>query len=77
MSTISSFKSKENKHDAYRRKDCMKKFCESLILKQKKMKLLTKEQQESYENATTCCICKEKFGNKQLKDKNYRNVRDH
>ena len=30
MSTISSFKSIENKHDVYRGKDCMKKFCESL-----------------------------------------------
>ena len=30
ISTISSFKSIENKHDVYRRKDCMKKFSESL-----------------------------------------------
>ena len=30
MSTILSFESLENKHDAYRGKDCMKKFCESL-----------------------------------------------
>ena len=30
MSTISSFKSMENKHDEYRSKDCTKKFCESL-----------------------------------------------
>ena len=30
MSTISSFKSIENKHDVYRGKDCMKKYCESL-----------------------------------------------
>ena len=29
MSTISSFESIENKHDVYRSKDCMKKFCES------------------------------------------------
>ena len=35
------------------------------------MKLLTKEQQESYENAKICYICKEKFENK------YRKVRDH
>ena len=27
LSTISSFKSIENKHDVYRGKDCMKKFC--------------------------------------------------
>ena len=50
----------------------MKKFCESLrehameinILKKKNMKLLTKEQQESYDNAETCYICKKKIENK-------------
>ena len=55
---ISSFKSIENKRDLYRGKDCMKKFWESLRehtmkiinFKNKKMKLLTKEQRESYEN---------------------------
>ena len=30
MSKILSFKNKENKHDVYRGKDCMKTFCESL-----------------------------------------------
>ena len=30
MSTTSSFKSIESKHDVYRGKDCMKNFCESL-----------------------------------------------
>ena len=30
MSTISSFRSIENKHDVYRGKDCIKKFCEFL-----------------------------------------------
>ena len=57
VSTKSSFKSIENKHDVYRSKDSMKTFCKSLrkhameIINFKKMKLLTKEQQESYENA--------------------------
>ena len=49
MSTISSFKSKENKQDVYRVKDCMKKFQESLRehameiinFKKKEMMLLT------------------------------------
>ena len=49
MSTISSFKSIENKHDVYRGKGCMKMFCEflreyvmkTINLKKKKMKLLT------------------------------------
>ena len=45
--------------------------------KKKKMKLLTKEQQGSYENANICYICKEKFQNKYLKDKKYHLGRDH
>ena len=41
------------------------------------MKLLTKEQQESYENPKICYICKKKFENKYFKGKRYRKVRDH
>ena len=41
------------------------------------MKLLTKEQQESHENAKIFQICKEKFENKYLKDTKYCKVRDH
>ena len=41
------------------------------------MKLLKKELKESYENAKLCYICKEKFENKYLKNKNYCKVRDH
>ena len=33
------------------------------------MKLLTNQQQESYENAKIYHFCKEKFENKYLKDK--------
>ena len=52
MPTIFSFRSIENKHDVYRGKDSMKKFCESLrenAMKinnfiKKKLKLLTKIQ---------------------------------
>ena len=75
MSTI-SFKSLENKHDVYRGKDCIKKFCKSLrkqainIINYKKMNLLTKEQKQSYENAKIYYIYKEKFENKYVKDKN-------
>ena len=85
VSTISSFRSIENKQDVYRGKDCVKKFCEFLRehamkiinFKMRKMKLLTKEQQESYENAKICYICEEKFENIYLKDKKYHKVRDH
>ena len=84
MSTISSFKIIENKHDVYRGKDCMKKFCKSLRehtmkiinCEKKKMNSLTKEQQESYENANICYICLTKFENKYLKDKKYQKLRD-
>ena len=76
MSTIASFRRIENKHDVYTGKDCMKKFCKFLRehvmkiinFKKKKMKLLTKELQESYENTKICCICREKFEIKYLKD---------
>ena len=85
MSSISSFRSIENENDVYRGKDCMKTFCEFLRkhalkiinFKKKKMKLLTKEQQESCQNEKICYICKEKLENKYLKDKKYRKVRDH
>ena len=52
----------------------MKKFCEFLreyamkIInnsRKKIYKLLTKEQQESYENVKICYICKEKFENRK------------
>ena len=84
ISIISSFRSIENKHDICRGTNCMIKFCKSIRehamtrinFKKKKMKLLTKEQQESYENAKICDICKEKFENKYFKDKKYRKVRD-
>ena len=54
---ISSFRSIGNMHDVYRGKDCMEKYCKlskdhamKLInFKEKKLKLLTKEQQESVE----------------------------
>ena len=47
----------------------MKPFCESLRehamelinFKKKKMKLLTNEQQKSYQNVKICYICKEQF----------------
>ena len=85
MSTISSFRSMENKHDVYRGKDCMKKFSKFLRehamkifnFKKKEMKSLTEEQKESYENAKICYICKEKFKNKYFEGKKYHKVRDH
>ena len=52
--------------------------CKKIIdFKKKKIKLLTKEQQDSYENAKIYYICKEKLENKYVKDKIYCKVRDH
>ena len=84
LGSISSFKDKENKNNIYRGKDWMKKFCESLIehimeiinFKKKKLKLLGKKQQGSYENGKICYICKEKINDKYAKDKEYCKVRD-
>ena len=84
MSTISSFKSIENKQDIYRGKDCMKNFCESLRehamkiinFRKKKMKSLTKEQQNPYQNAKICYIWEEKFEDEYVRNKKYK-VRDH
>ena len=49
-------------------------FCEFLRKNAKKMKLLTKEQQESYENPNIFYICKETFEDKFAKDKKYLNL---
>ena len=63
----------------------MNKFCESLkqhsikviSFKTKKVKLSTKEQRESDENAKICSTCKSTFENEYLKDKKYCKIRDH
>ena len=65
MSTISSFKSIENKHDVYRGNYCLKRFCEPLRehaielidFKKKKIKSSPNEQQKSYQNSKICYIC--------------------
>ena len=48
MSTISSFRTIENKHDVYRGKDCMKKFSEFLREHAKKTINSKKEKKGSY-----------------------------
>ena len=65
MSTVSS-KSKENKHDVYQCKDCMKKFCESL-----------REHAIEIIKFIYLYICKGNFGDKHTKDENYCKVRNH
>ena len=56
----------------------LKRACNDIInFKRKKMKLLLKKQQESYEYANICYISKEKFENKYWKYKKYHKVKDH
>ena len=45
--------------------------------KKKKMIPLTNEQQESYEKAKICYICREKYKDKYIDNKKYCRVRDH
>ena len=45
--------------------------------KNKKMKLLTKKQQKSYENTNIFYICEEEFEDDYIKAKKYRKVRNH
>ena len=61
MSTIYLLRSIENKHDVYKGKDCIKKFCgflaeQAIKIIFLKMKLLTKEEQGSYGNAKICIV---------------------
>ena len=49
---------------------------EIINFKKKKMRLLTKEYQESYKNAKICNICKEKFRDQYNEENKYK-VRDH
>ena len=59
-------------------RECLRQHTMKIIdFKKKNMRLLTKEQQESYKNAKICYICKEKIVNKHLKDKKYGKVKDH
>ena len=83
MPTKSLFKSIEKKHDVFRGKDCMKKFCKSneerkiINSEKEKMKLLTNKQQKPYVNAEMCYICKKTLKINILKVKKYCKVRDH
>ena len=76
MSTMSSFRSIENKNDVYRGKDWIKKFCESLrehaikILNFFKNEIINKRAAGIIWKYKIGYICKEKFKNKYLKEKN-------
>ena len=65
LSLISSFDSKENKHNVYRRRDCIKKFCSDLKelrtkminYEEKEIIPLTNNENKLYEEQEKCHIC--------------------
>ena len=56
MSTISSFRSIENKDDVYRGKDCTKKFCE--VLREHAMKLIHFKKRKYFGSESSTCSTK-------------------
>ena len=85
MQTIWTFDHIENKYSLYRRKDCMKKFCESLRehtnnaidFEKKKMLPLIKENLKPHQDARNCYICGRRISKKLSKSISYQKVRDH
>ena len=84
MSTIWAFDNIENKHNLYRREDCMEMFCTSLKkharividFEKKKMLSLTKEELKSHQDAKVYYICGKRVLKKLSKSINCYKVRD-
>ena len=72
MPTIWGFDHIENKHTLFRGKDCMNKFLyffkrthtKILLILERKMLPLTKEELKSYQDAKLCYICEKKSSKK-------------
>ena len=88
QSLICSFDETKNRHKFYRRKDCIKRFCndlkelatEIINYEEKEMTLLKDTEITLHESQKVCHICKEKFCNdinKKSKYAYYHKVRDH
>ena len=81
MSKISFFRSVENKHDVYRGKDCMKKFCESL--REHAMKIIDFKKKKTISKIAAGIkwkyfyICKEKLKKKIFERQKYCKLRDY
>ena len=85
--TSCSFDKSKNKQTYYRKRDCMKTFCNDLKehvnriinYETKPMDLLTEEEKESYKNQQLCHICDKEFCTDINNDeyKKIRKVRDH
>ena len=69
LDLVSSFDSKQNKHNFYRGKDCIKRFCSDLKelgtkivnYEQKEMIPLTDKEHKFYEVQEKCPICEKEF----------------
>ena len=69
LSLICSFDETKNRHKFYRRKDCIKRFCndlkklatEIINYKEEEMTPLKVKEVTLYESQKVCHICKEKF----------------
>ena len=88
LSLICSFDSKENKHNFYRGRDCIEKFCKNLKelgteiinYEEKDIIPLTDKKSKFYEEQKECHICHKEFcydKNEKTKFKLYQKVRDH
>ena len=79
LSLICSFDETKNRHKFYRRKDCIKRFCndlkeittEIINYKEKEMTLLKDKEINFYERQKVCHICKEKLCNDKNKKSDY------
>ena len=80
--THCSFDKSKNKLNYYKGEDCMTNFCKDLRehatkiinYEKKDMILLTKKEEENYNNQKVCYICKKEF---DKSDKKHHKVRDH
>ena len=79
---------KKSRHNFYRRKDCIKKFCDDLKelvteminYKEKEMIPLTDKETRFYEKQKVCHICKRYFCTNENNEKEFKlrhKVRDH
>ena len=86
LSLISSFDSKENEHNVYRGKDCIKRFCSDLKelatkitnYQEKEMIPLPDKENKFYEKQEKCHICQKEFcydKNEKNKFKIYKKVK--
>ena len=67
MYTILSFKRIENKHDIYRGKDCMEKYCKSLRENTMNIINFKKKTNGAINKWTAKFVCKENFKYKYVK----------